>query len=34
MDKSLKVLGTKIQATQKNADDKLKKLTDETNEIK
>lgn len=34
MDKSLKVLGTKIQTTQKIADDKLKKLMDDTNEIK
>lgn len=34
MDKSLKILGTKIAATQKTCDDKLKKLTDDTNEIK
>ena len=34
MDKSLKVLGAKIQATQKTADDRLKKILDEQNEIK
>lgn len=34
MDKSLKILGTKIQASQKTADDRLKKITDETNEVK
>jgi len=34
MDKSLKVLGSKIQSSQKTADDRLKKITDETNEVK
>lgn len=34
MDKSLKILGSKIQASQKTADDRLKKITDESNEIK
>ena len=34
MDKSLKILGTKIQASQKTADDRLKKITDESNEVK
>ena len=34
MDKSLKVLGQKITATQKQCDDRLKKLVDEQNDIK
>ena len=34
MDKSLKILGQKIAASQKTADDRLKKITDESNEIK
>lgn len=34
MDKSLKVLGAKIQATQKTCDDRLKKIIDEQSEVK
>jgi hypothetical protein len=34
MDKSLKVLGAKIQGTQKACDDRLKKLMDDQNDIK
>ena len=34
MDKSLKILGQKIQATEKSCADRLKKKTDETNSIK
>lgn len=34
MDKSLKVLGAKIQGTQKGCDERLKKLIDEQNELK
>lgn len=34
MDKSLKVLGAKIQGTQKGCDERLKKLLDEQNQIK
>ena len=34
MDKSLKVLGQKITGTQKQCDDRLKKLVDEQNDIK
>lgn len=34
MDKSLKVLGAKIQGTQKGCDERLKKLIDEQNEVK
>lgn len=34
MDKSLKVLGAKIQATQKTCDDRLKKILDEQAEVK
>jgi hypothetical protein len=34
MDKSLKVLGAKIQATQKTCDDRLKKIMDEQAEVK
>ena len=34
MDKSLKVLGAKISGTQKSCDDRLKKITDEQNDIK
>lgn len=34
MDKPLKILGQKIQGSQKACDDRLKKLMDEQNEIK
>jgi len=34
MDKSLKIIGTKIMAIQKTCDDKLKKQIDEQNTLK